>query len=114
MLEGDQHMEHEVCVAAGCLLVEIHVTNWAKTQREDPTLSAVLDWLEAQKKTDLKVLMAEHASSEEGNLILHNQQNFMIQQGAFYLHLMPKGKTEDLLLFLVPKAHCVATLNGCH
>ena len=27
---------------------------------------------------------------------------------------MPKGKTEDLLLFMVPKAHCVAALNGCH
>ena len=27
---------------------------------------------------------------------------------------MPKGETEDLLLFVVPKAHCVATLNGCH
>ena len=27
---------------------------------------------------------------------------------------MPKGETKDLLLFVVPKAHCVATLNGCH
>ena len=27
---------------------------------------------------------------------------------------MPKGKTEDLPLFVVPKAHWVATLNGCH
>ena len=26
---------------------------------------------------------------------------------------MPKGETEDLLLFLVPKAHQVATPNGC-
>ena len=27
---------------------------------------------------------------------------------------MPKGETEDLLLFVVPKAHQVATLNRCH
>ena len=27
---------------------------------------------------------------------------------------MPKGKTENLLLFAVPKAYCVTTLNGCH
>ena len=27
---------------------------------------------------------------------------------------MPKGETKDLLLFVVPEAHCVATLNGCH
>ena len=114
MVEGDQHLEQEVCVAAGCPLVEMHVTDWAEAQREDPMLSAVLDWLKAQKQTDLKVLLAEHASSEEGNLILCNQQNFVIHQGALYLHSMPKGKTEDLLLFMVPKAHYVATLNGCH
>ena len=27
---------------------------------------------------------------------------------------MPKGEMEDLLLFVVPKADCVATLHGCH
>ena len=68
-------------------------------------MSAVLDWLGAQKKTDLKALLANHASSEEGQLILQNRQNFMIYQGALYLCLMPKGKIEDLLLFVVPKAH---------
>ena len=27
---------------------------------------------------------------------------------------MPKGKNEDLLHFVVPEAHQVTTLNGCH
>ena len=27
---------------------------------------------------------------------------------------MPKGENEDLLLFMVPKMHWTATLNGCH
>ena len=76
-------------------------------------LSAVLDWLKAQKKTDWKTLLAKHTSSKEGWLILNNWQNFMIHQGALYLHSTPKGETEDLLLFIVPKAHCIATLNGC-
>ena len=62
----------------------------------------------------MKALLAEHASSEEGRLILRNQQNLMIHQGALYLHSIPKGETEDLLLFMVPRAHCVTTLNGCH
>ena len=53
----------------------------------------------------MKVLLAEHASSKDGQLILQNQQNLMNHQGALYLHSMPKGKTEDLLLFMVPKAH---------
>ena len=70
VVEGNQCLEQKVHVATGHPLVEMHVTNWAKAQREDPMLSAVLDWLKAQKQTDLKVLLAEHASSEEGKLIL--------------------------------------------
>ena len=49
------------------MLVKMHITDWAKAQREDPVLSAVFDWLEVQKKMDLKTLLAEHASSEEGS-----------------------------------------------
>ena len=44
----------------------MHITDWTKAQKEDPVLSAALDWLEVQKKTDLKALLAEHASSKEG------------------------------------------------
>ena len=92
----------------------MHVTDWAEAKIEDPMLKAVLNWLKAQKKTDLKALLAEHTSSEEGRLILQNWQNFMIHQGALYLRWMPKGETKDLLLFVVPRAHCVTALNGCH
>ena len=65
-------------------------------------LSAVLDWMKAQKKTDLKALLEEHASSKEGRLILQKWQNFTIHQGALYWHSMPKGETKDLLFFVVP------------
>ena len=92
----------------------MHVIDWAKAQREDPMLSTVLDWLKTQKQTNLRMLLTEHASSEECKLILQNQQNFAIHQGALYLCSMPKGKTEDLLLFVVPKAHSAAVLKGCH
>ena len=70
--------------------------------------------MKVQKQTDLKILLAKHPSSEEGKLILWNQKHFAIHQGALYLPTMPKGKTEDLLLFVVPKTHHVATLNRCH
>ena len=46
----------------------MHVTNWATAQREDPVLDAVLHWLEAKKKTDLRTLLREHASTEEGQM----------------------------------------------
>ena len=92
----------------------MRVTNWAAAQREDPELDAVLHWLEAKKKTDLRTLLGEHASSEEGLIVWRNCQNFMVLQDALYLHSMPKGENEDLLLFMVLKAHQTATLNGCH
>ena len=93
VVEGDHDLEQEVCTTAGCILVQMHVNDWAEAQREDPVLSSVLDWLEAQKKTDLKTLLGEHASSEEGQLILQNWQNFMIHQKALYLHSVPKART---------------------
>ena len=66
IVKGDLSMEKEVHVAAGCVLVQMHITDWPEVQREDPMLSAVLDWLKAQKKTDLKTLLMEYAPSEEG------------------------------------------------
>ena len=46
VVEGDHNLEQEVHVAAGCVLVQMHMTDWAEAQREDPVLSAVFDWLE--------------------------------------------------------------------
>ena len=114
VVKGNYSLEKEVHVTAGQVLVEMHVTDWAKTQREDPVLNAVLDWLIAQKKTDLKTLLGEHASSVDGQLVWRNCQNFMIHQKVLYLCTTPKGEHEDLMLFVVPRAHQVAPLNGCH
>ena len=86
VVEGDHGIEKDVhVVTAGQVLVEMHMTDWAKRQREDPVLNGVLNWLEAQKKTDLKTLLGEHASSKEGWLVWRNCQNFTIHQKALYL-----------------------------
>ena len=52
--------------------------------------------------------------SEDGRMVWRNCQNFTSLQGTLYLHSTPKGEDEDLLLFIVPRAHRIATLNGCH
>ena len=44
----------------------MHVTNWAATQKEDPELNAVLQWLGSRKKADLRTLLREYIMSEEG------------------------------------------------
>ena len=82
----------------------MHMTDWAAAQKEDLVLNAVLNWLETQKKTNLRTLLGEHASSEEGQMVWRNHQNFMTLQNSLYLCSMPKGENEDLLLFMVPKA----------
>ena len=92
----------------------MHVTNWAAAQKEDPKLDAVLQWMESKKKTDLRTLLGEHALSEEGQMVWRNHQNFTTLQGTLYLHSMPKGENEDLLLFVVLRMHWTTTLNGCH
>ena len=38
----------------------------------------------------------------------------MVLQDTLYLCSMPKGENEDLLCFIVPKAHWTAALNSCH
>ena len=85
MVEGDHDIEKEVCVATGQVLVKMHVINLAAAQREGPELDAVLHWLEAKKKTDIRTLLGEHASSEEGQIVWRNHQNFMVLQDALYL-----------------------------
>ena len=92
----------------------MHVTNWAKAQKEDPELNAVLQWLGSRKKADLRTLLGECIKSEEGQMVWRNCQNFISLQGTLYLCSTPKGEDEDLLLFVVPKAHWTAALNGCH
>ena len=66
VVEGDHDIEKEVHVIAGQVQVEMYMTNWATAQKEDPVLNAVLSWLGAQKKTDLRTLLGEHASKKEG------------------------------------------------
>ena len=54
----------------------MHVTDWATAPKEDPKLDAVLQWLESKKKTDLRTLLREYVSSEEGQMVWRNCQNF--------------------------------------
>ena len=114
VIKSDQQLEQEVWVAAGAVLVEMHITDWAAAQKEDPKLDAVLQWLGSKKKADLRTLLRECIMSEEGQVVWRNCQNFTSLRGTLYLHSTPKGENEDLLLFIVPNAHRTATLNGCH
>ena len=92
----------------------MHITNWAAAQNEDPELNAVLHWLETRKKADSEDTSWGVCNEQRGQMVWRNCQNFTSLQGTLYLHSTPKGEDEDLLLFIVPRAHQTATLNGCH
>ena len=77
VVEGDHYIEKGVCVTTGQVQVYMHMTNWAMAQKEDPVLNAMLSWLGTQKKTNLRTLLGEHASNEEGQMVWRNHQNFM-------------------------------------
>ena len=47
-------------------------------------------------------------------MVWRNHQSFTTLRGTLYLCSTPKGENEDLLLFMVPKMHQTAALNGCH
>ena len=94
--------------------MEMHVTDWAAAQKEDSKLDAVLQWLGSKKKADLRTLLGGCIMSKEGWMVWRNCQNFTSLQGTLYLCSTPKGENKDLLLFVVPKVHQTATLNGCH
>ena len=83
----------------------MHVTNWAAAQKEDPELDAVLQWLASKKEADLRILLRECIMSEEDWMVWRNCQNFISLQGILYLHSTLKGENENLLFFVVPKAH---------
>ena len=76
IIKSDQQLEQEVQVTTGQILVEMHVTDWAAAQKEDPELDAVLQWLESKKKADLRTLLGECITSKEGWMVWRNCQNF--------------------------------------
>ena len=41
VVEGNKYLEQEVCITTGHPLVEMHVSDWAQAQREDPMLSSL-------------------------------------------------------------------------
>ena len=60
--KSDLSLEKEWLATAGHVLVQMHVMDVDEAQREDPMLSVVLDWLKAQKKTDLKACLVVYTS----------------------------------------------------
>ena len=82
--------------------VNLHVMYWVAAQQEDPILKIVIDWISTHKVQDLKHLMGDHTTTEEGMAILREWKKFTLHQGALYYHHIPAGKQEVVMWFIVP------------
>ena len=94
--------------------VNLHVTDWAAAQQEDPILKIVMEWISSHKAQELKHLLGDHAMTEEGMAILRGRKKFMLHQGALYHCYTPARELEKAMRFVVPMAHKVVAMNGCH
>ena len=113
--EEDTHkLVQETVILACAACVNLHVTDWVTTQQEDPILKTVIEWVSVWKVQDQKHLQGDEANMEEGMTILQEWKKLMLSIGALYHHHTPSGKLEEILSFVVPKAHQVAAMNGCH
>ena len=104
----------ETAILAWAACIDLHVTDWVTTQQEDPSLKATIELISGQKVQDLKHLLGGDADPEEGKTILWEHKKLMLYQGALYHCHTPAGKLEEVLWLMVPKAHRVAAMNGCH
>ena len=104
----------EIAILAQAACVDLHVTNWMTTQQEDPTLKTAIEWISGQKVQDLKHWLGDNANTEEGKSILWYWKKLTLYQGALYHCLTPTGKLEEVLQSVVPKAHWIVAINGCH
>ena len=74
----------------------------------------MIKWISYQEVQDLKHLLGDDANTEEEKTILQEQKKIILYQGALYHCYTPTGKLEEVMWFIVPMAHQVATMNGCH
>ena len=84
------------------------------TQQEDPVLKTMIKWISGQKVQDLKHLLGSNIDKEEGKTILQEMKKLTLYQGALHHCPTPGGELEEVLWFMVPKAHWVALKKGCH
>ena len=104
----------EVNVKSERLSTQMHVTNWAEAQHEDPEIKATMDWCHLDKKkletwteqlVKLKSRLGSKKNTSEGRSILWNADNLTLSGGLLYCRYKPKYQIEEVKCFVVPRAH---------
>ena len=72
-----------------------------------------MEWISTHKVQDLKYLLGDHTTTEDGMAILRGQKKLTLHQGALYHCHTPARGLEEVMWFIVLMAHRVATMNRC-
>ena len=102
------------------LSIQMHITNWAEAQHEDPEIEATMDWCHLNKKkwteqlAKLKSRQESKKNTPEGRSILWNADKLTLSGGLLYYGYKPKYRIEEVKCFIVPRAHRRTAIDGCH
>ena len=113
----------EVSICSTRLSTQMHITDWAKAQHEDPEIEATMDWCcfngrKSQPWTEqlakLKSRLGTKKNSPEGRSILQNADKLTLSGGLLYYRYKPKYQIKEVKCFVVPRAHQRTAIDGCH
>ena len=113
----------EVNVKSVRLSTQMHVTDWAEAQHEDPEIKAAMDWCCLNKKKSepwmeqlakLKSRLGSKKNTPEGRRILQNADKLILSGGLLYYRYKPKYQIEEVKCFVVPRAYRRTAIDGCH
>ena len=112
----------EVNVRSARLSTQMHVTDWADAQCEDPEIEATMDWcrLNGRKSEPwtkqlmkLKSRLGSHKNTPVGKSMLRNADRLTLCGGLLHHRYTPKYQVEEVKCLMVPKAHRTA-IDSCH
>ena len=120
LLEKHEHLSQEARVQV-VKLAPMHIIDWEEAQKADTVLATCCKWLHLRKDTllprwdtFLKECLRAEAETEQGKMFFHIHKSLVLNKGLVYVSTIPKGKTEGVLVFVVPVGQCWMVLNGVH
>ena len=120
LLEEHECLSQEARVQVA-KLAPMHIVDWEEAQEEDAALATCCKWLHLRKDTllpqqdaFLKECLGAEAETEQGKMFFHICNSLILNKGLMYVSTTPKGKTEKVLVFVVPVGQLWMALNGVH
>ena len=87
----------------------------------DAALATCHKWLHLRKDmplpwqdTFLKECLGVEAKMEQGKMFFHIHNSLVLNKGLMYVSIIPNGKTERVLAFIIPVGQYRMALNGVH